>query len=603
MQEFELETSLAAAYQDFVAEITHHQDFGAHIRSVMAAAPGQLAIRHLLRGEEEGPGLTFGDLDRAARSLGALFQARRAQGERAIMLFETGVEPIAAFLGCLYARVVAVPLPAPLSGKVERYLARVENVVKDAQVRFVLTTNSIMQRLQILASKIPAFSQIEWIAMDTLPDMADRWGEEPIRETDLAYLQYTSGSTAMPKGVMISHGNLLKVCEYNSKLLDYAATGNCTVCWMPYFHDAGLIEGLLIPLYNGRAVYTMSALDFIQNPVRWLNAIHHYRATHSAGPNFSYELCVRKTTAEQREKLDLSCWKKASVAAEPISKGTIERFLNTFVPCRFTPKAMAPAWGLAEATLGVTAGTGANFYTMNAADLEQNRVVYSTGEAPARSLVGCGKVLSGSWTVNIRIVDPETCQPVPAGSVGEAWVSGDLIAQGYWNRPVETAATFQAQIHGEDGEYFLRTGDLGFMAGDEFVFTGRLKDLIIVEGKNHYPQDIEQTVEKCHPALRAGCSIAFSIEGDAQVQVIVVAELNTREFRLEEEPAQLDDVRIPVSHKEITRRVVREVAEEHQIRVHKVVLIPANTIPKTTSGKPQRSNCREKYLKGTLGLK
>jgi acyl-CoA synthetase (AMP-forming)/AMP-acid ligase II len=601
MQELGLTKIEIPSYESFAAELKSHQDFGAYIRSVAADVPTRRAVTHLVRGEEEGEILTYEALDRVARSLGALFQAKRAQGERAILLFDAGVNPIAAFLGCLYARVIAVPLPAPLSGKVDRYLARLESVLKDAGVKFVLTTTDIVQRLQGLVSAMPAFSDVEWITIDTLKDRSDEWEEEAIQETDIALLQYTSGSTSVPKGVMISHGNLLKICEYNGELLEFPTKGICTVCWMPYFHDAGLIEGLLIPLYHGLSVHIMSALDFVQNPVRWLKAIHRYRASHSCGPNFAYELCVRKTTPKEREALDLSCWKRANVSAEPISSGTIQRFLDTFASCGFKPEAIAPAWGLAEATLAVTATAGATFHVLNAADLEQNHAVYSTGRGPARTMVGCGKVLKGLWNINVRIVDPVTCKACPDGTVGEAWVSGEVIAQGYWNRPVETKETFKAQISGEGGDYFLRTGDLGFMAGDEFVFTGRRKDLIIVEGRNHYPQDIEKTVEKSHPALRPGCSIAFSLEDDGQVQVIVVAELN-KEFRLDEDLVRQVDPRVPVSQKDIVKAVRRDVAEEHQIRVHQLALIPTACIPKTTSGKLQRSACKEKFLKGTFAL-
>lgn len=591
--------------QQFALESIHatsHEDLGAHLRSVAAEMPARLAVTHLIRGEEEGASVTYAGLDRLARSLGALFQLKKAQGERAIMLFDAGVEPIAAFLGCLYSRVVAVPLPAPLSGKVDRHLPRVEKVVKDADVKFVLTTTPIMNQLRELASRMPALKKLEWIAVDTLPDIADGWEEETIHESDLAYLQYTSGSTSDPKGVMISHGNLLRICEYDSELLEFPAKGTGTVCWMPYFHDAGLIEGLLVPLYNGLPVYVMSPLDFVAHPVRWLNAIDRYRASHSAGPNCAFELCIRKTTPEQRKALDLTSWRRASIAAEPISSGTIERFLNTFIPCGFSPDAMSPAWGLAEATLAVTATAGCTFHVLNAADLEQNRVVYSTGDGIARTMVGCGKVSKGPWTVDVQIVDPETFKPAAEGTVGEVWVSGDMIAQGYWNHPEETAATFHAQISGGNGNRYLRTGDLGFMAGDEFVFTGRLKDLIIIEGRNHYPQDIEKTVERSHPAVRPGCSLAFSLEEDGQVQVIVVTELN-KECRLDDIPSLPEDSRIPVSRKEIEKAVRKEVAEEHQIRVYQVVFIPTGTIPKTTSGKLQRSGCRQKYLAGALAQK
>lgn len=580
-------------------EVTRHHDLGAHIRSIVTEAPRLRAVTHLVRGEEEGTVLTFADLDRVARSIGAFFQAKEAQGERAIMLFDGGIEPVAAFFGCLYSRVVAVPLPAPLPGRINRYLPRVEKVVKDAGVKFVLTTTLIMDQLQELASTIPAFKQLEWIAIDTLADMADEWREEPIQETDLAYLQYTSGSTSDPKGVMISHGNLLNVCEYNSALLSISKREGCAICWMPYYHDYGLIEGLLVPLYNGLPVYIMSPLDFVAHPVRWLNAIDRYRATNSSGPNFAFELCVRKTTPEQRAGLDLSSWRAASCAAEPISSGTIERFLKTFAPCGFSPGALLPAWGLAEATLLVTAKRGATFHRLDADELEHGRIVYSEDGARTRTKVGCGRILKGVLDVDVQIVDPETLGPSSEGKVGEVWVRGELISQGYWNRPEETASVFRAQINGGNGDCFLRTGDLGFMAGDELVFTGRRKDLIIVEGRNHYPQDIEKTAEASHPALRPGCSIAFALELDEEVQIILVAELQ-KEYRVSEALSEIRNSEHCISRKEIEKTVRRQVAEEHQIRVHEVVLIAPNTIPKTSSGKLQRSACRQSFLAGAL---
>lgn len=580
------------------AAATGQQDLGAHFRSVVAETPGQRAVVHLVRGEEEGAVQTYAELDRTARSLAAFFQAKGAQGERAIMLFEGGVEPIGAFLGCLYARVIAVPLPAPVSSKIDRYLPRVEKVVKDAGAQFVLTTTNIIQQLRDMASKIPAFQEIEWVAMDRLPDMAEEWREESIQESDLAYLQYTSGSTADPKGVMISHGNLLRICEYDSALLNVKPRDGAALCWMPYFHDYGLIEGLLVPLYNGLPVYIMTPIDFVAHPPRWLNAIHRYRVTNSSGPNFAFELCVRKTTPEQRAELDLSCWRTASCAAEPISSGTVERFLKTFVPCGFRPEAFYPSWGLAEATLLVTGRPGATFHRLTAAELERDRIVYAS-EGPTRTMVGCGRVLKETLNVDVQIVDPETHERSPQACVGEVWVSGDLVAQGYWRRPEETASIFRAQIKGGDGTCFLRTGDLGFVAGDELVFTGRRKDLIIIEGRNHYPQDIEKTAEASHPALRPGCSIAFSLELDTDVQVILVAELN-KEYRISEDRSEIETNEYRVSRKTIEKFIRRRVAEDHQIRIHEVVFIVSQTIPKTSSGKLQRSACRQRFLSGSL---
>lgn len=582
------------------AQTETYRDLGAHIRTIVAGAPTRRALTHLVKGEHPGATLTYAALDRAARSVAALLQARKAQGERALMLFNAGIDSVTAFLGCLYARVVAVPLPAPFSGRVHRYLPRVEAVVKDANVRFVMTTSDILRQLQELAAKIPAFREVEWIAMDSLPDRSEEWKREAIQDSDLCYLQYTSGSTSTPKGVMISHGNLMRICEYDSRLLDLSPGEHCAICWMPYFHDYGLIEGVLVPLFNGYQVYIMSPLDFVQNPIRWLNAINRYRATVSSGPNFAFELCVRKSTPQQRAVLDLSCWRTASCAAEPINSGTVKRFLDSFVPCGFHPEAFYPAWGLAEATLLVTGKSGAVFYDLDAAKLEQDRIRVANGSGPFRTMTGCGIPLSHLFDVDVRIVNPETFLPSAPEEVGEIWVGGGLVAQGYWNRPEETAAIFHAQIHGVTGKKFMRTGDLGFIAGDELVFTGRRKDLIIVEGRNHYPQDIEKTAEASHPALRPGCSIAFSLEQDGEVRVVLVAELN-KEYGIEGTSGTGEAQRI-VSRREVEAAIRMEVSEDHQIRVHHIELVQPNTIPKTSSGKLQRSACRQKFLSGDLQL-
>lgn len=586
-----------AQFEITTNEITTYQDLGSHIRSLVEEAPESQALTHLIRGEEEGASVSYGQLDGMARSLASLFQSKKAQGERALMLFNAGIAPVAAFLGCLYGRVIAVPLPAPEGARIHRYMPRVAAVVRNADIRFVLTTIDILRSLQEATQGLPAFRNIEWITVDALPEMSHEWTEETVEEGDLAYLQYSSGSTSTPKGIMITHGNLRKICEYDGAMLNFSKRDGRAICWTPYFHDYGLIEGLMVPLYHGLPIYIMSPFDFVSKPLRWLNAIHRYRATNSSGPNFAYELCVRKTTPEQRMALDLSCWRTASCGGEPISSVTVESFLAAFAPCGFRPEAFHPIWGLAEATLAVTGRSGATFHRLIGAKLEQNVVEYGSDAGPVRTMVGCGKVLKNTGDMEIQIVDPVTRLPAPVGTVGEVWVRGELVAQGYWERPADTGELFHAQIAGGNGDHFLRTGDLGFMAGDEFVFTGRYKDLIIVEGKNHYPQDIEKTVEGSHSALRPGCSIAFSVETDADVRVVVVVELS-KEIRIGE--AGSDVSRRYVPRKEIEKAIRSEVAEEHQIRITDIVLIAPNTIPKTSSGKVQRNACRQLFLSGTL---
>ena len=578
--------------------IARHSDLLSLFRSIASALPENLAVTHLVRGEEPGTSLTFAELDQRARSLAAHFQRLRGQGERAIMLVENGVESVYAFLGCVYGRVIAVPMPAPMVGKVERYLPRVRNVIRDGGIRFVLTTALLAHKLRDVADRMEGLDCLEWLIVDELPDFSQRWVQEAVQGSDLVYLQYTSGSTSAPKGVMVTHRNLTKLIEYNGTMLEYNTAGTQAVCWMPYFHDYGLIEGLLVPLAYGMPVYIMTPLDFAQDPMRWLNAIHRYRASHSAGPNFAFDLCARKSTPQQRSRLDLSCLHRASCAAEPIRSSSMKRFIEAYAPHGFAPTALAPAWGLAEATLLVTlAEGGVKYYELDAAQLEHHRVKPSAPQARSRMLVGCGQVGLGPWEIEVQIVNSDTLEVVPSGEVGEIWVGGDLVTKGYWNRPAETENIFHAQIRGIADKYYLRSGDLGFMDGPELVFTGRRKDLIIVEGRNHYPQDIEKTAEKSHRALRPGCSIAFSVDSEGPVQVVLVCELNSGYCLRAQTTASSD---IQVARTDLEAAIRREVSEDHQIRVHEIVVIPTNTIPKTSSGKLQRSGCKASYLDGSL---
>jgi acyl-CoA synthetase (AMP-forming)/AMP-acid ligase II len=555
----------------------------------------------LIRGEQEGDTYSYAELDRRARTVAAAFQARGAAGERALMIFDHGLGPIVAFLGCLYAGVISLPLPAPEPGREHRYLPRLGAVVQDAGARYLITTSALWERIESALRTYREFQSMECILIDTLdPQQADRFREMPIRDEDLAYLQYTSGSTSTPKGVMITHGNLTNICRYDGRMLEFD-TARVAVCWMPYFHDYGLIEGQLVPLYYGIPVYLMSPLEFAQKPMRWLNAIHRYRATHSSGPNFAFALCVRKSTPAQRAALDLSCWRVASCAAEPISSRTVESFLKAFRGAGFLPEQFYPTWGLAEATLLVTGRRTARFYPLDAAALEQHRVVPAAPLGATRTFVGCGSLVENTLGLSVRIVDPETRRPSEPGTIGEIWVSGALLAQGYYNRPAETAATFQARIAGSETEGpFLRTGDVGFMAGDELVFTGRRKDLIIVEGRNHYPQDLEKTAEQSHPGVRPGCSAAFSVEGESEERVIVIAEVNSA-YRISG-PIDDNDQRQYVPALDLIKAIRREIAEEHGISVSEVILVRSGGVHKTSSGKIQRSACRASYLSGRLDV-
>jgi len=567
--------------------------------------PERRAYTYLIDGEIDGPQLTYAVLDRQARALAAALQRSAPRGERVLLLYPTGLEFITAFFGCLYAGLIAVPLPPPNPAQPQRALPRLQTVTNDARPLAALTTAAILAKVERLFPQAPELQRLQWQASDKIPDsLAEDWQDPAVTSHSLALLQYTSGSTVEPKGVMVSHGNIL----HNVLCTQYAGAlteDDTFVSWLPVFHDMGLISGIIQPLYTGMPCVLMLPQSFLQRPVRWLQAISRYRATHSGGPNSAYDLCVRRISVEQRAALDLSSWKAAFTGAEPVRADTLKRFAEAFSSCGFRAHALSPCYGLAETTLMVTGGPRQNepvLYSAQAAPLAQHRVVASTTPSqPTRILVGCGESLQDS---RIVISHPESriaCRP---DEVGEIWLSSPSVTQGYWNRPEESERTFRAYLADTGAGPFLRTGDLGFMKDGQLFVTGRIKDLIIIEGRNHYPQDIELTVEHSHPSIRFGSCAAFSVEIDDGERLVIVAEVESHSrpamFRGNGEAGVRR--REPLDTGAITRAIRRAVAEEHDVRAHTVVLVQPGSIPKTSSGKLQRYACRTAFLNGSLAL-
>jgi amino acid adenylation domain-containing protein len=531
-------------------------------------------------GEDEGEAseITFAELDARARSLGAFLQSLDMRHERAVLLFPPGLEYVASFLGCLYGEVIAVPAYPP---RTSRGPERLRAIFEDAKPRAVITTGAIRSRYAHLFND--ADRQIVWIAPeeDLAPGLADAWIEPSLGHGDLAFLQYTSGSTSTPKGVMVTHGNLAA----NEALIQQAFgqhEGSVIAGWLPMYHDMGLIGNILHPLYLGARCVLMSPMAFLQRPRRWLETISRYRATTSGGPNFAYELCVAKIPPAQREGLDLSSWEVAFNGAEPVRAATLERFAEAFAPAGFRRAAFLPCYGLAESTLLVSGHQrGLEVCRVAAADLERNGVREAAPGEPAYDLVSCGTTRG-----LVLVVDPETALPRGADAVGEIWVAGASVAAGYWRREEESALTFGAHLATGEGP-FLRTGDLGFLRGGELFVTGRLKDLVIVRGRNHYPQDLEQTAERSHPSLRAGCGAAFAVDAADGEQLVIVQEVDRQER------GDLTPLAQAIRH---------AVQREHDLPVHEVVLIRHGGIPKTTSGKIQRRLCRRLLAEGGLEI-
>jgi acyl-CoA synthetase (AMP-forming)/AMP-acid ligase II len=567
--------------------------------------PKQRTYIYLADGEAEEDDLTYAALDCQARSIGALLQSYRASGERALLLYPAGLEFIAAFFGCLYAGVIAVPLPPPNPAQPQRSLPRLRAIISDAQPSLVLTTSAILSNAKGLFTQAPELQKLRWLATEKVTgSLAREWRDPGVTSNTLALLQYTSGSTAEPKGVMISHGNLLHNSAYISRVFTLIPE-TVTVTWLPAFHDMGLTNGIIQPVYKGRPCYLMPPASFLMRPIRWLQAISRYKATISGGPNFAYELCSRRITPEQRKTLDLSSWDVAYNGAEPVRADTMKRFVATFASCGFRPSAFHPCYGLAEATLLVSGGSLRDemFCTIQVAAFEQNRVVEASAQHQnVRTLVGSGHALQDT---KIVIAHPELLTACASDEVGEIWVSGPSVTQGYWNRPEDTERACGAYLKDTGEGPFLRTQDLGFMKDGELFVTGRLKDLIIISGRKLYPQDIELTVEQSHPALRPACCAAFSVEGVGEEQLIVAAEVEPRYQPAVCKPPDGEarshpNGRLPLDVEAVVRAIRRAVAEEHDVRVHMVVLLRAGRIPKTTSGKVQRHACQVSFLKGTL---
>lgn len=572
--------------------------------------PEKKIYTFLLGDDGETREFTSGMLDERARTIAAALQRRCRFGDRILLVFQPGLEFIAGFFGCLYAGLIAVPALPPHPARLNRVLPKLKGMTRDAEPTVLLTTSKLLEHKPKIVAEAPALDQMSWIATDQLDgERAEDWKPPQIDGERLAFIQYTSGSTSEPKGVMVSHANLL----HNSAYLHHSfsqSPENVLVSWLPPFHDMGLIFGVLQPLFGDFPAYLMSPASFIQRPLAWLQAISQFKATQSVSPNFGYELCVRKVRPEQKKDLDLSGWQVAVNGAEPVRQETIERFVEAFEPCGFRREAFYPAYGLAEATLKVTGDRRAPQYVscvVKASALEKHRLVLVDDETPlseSRVIIGSGHSEMGVVT---SIVNPETMERCAPDEVGEIWVRGPSIAQGYWNNPVKTEETFQAYIRGEGEGPYLRTGDLGFIRNGELFVTGRLKDLIIIGGANHYPQDIELTVEKSHPCLRPSFSAAFSIDEAGEERLVVAAEVE-RGFS----PASLQPGREPVAAKprsktwidpqEIITAICRSIAEAHDLNVFRVVLIKTGTIPKTSSGKIQRQACRKLFLQGELEL-
>lgn len=551
------------------------------------AHPDRLLYRFLPTGEVDEPGVetwTYADAFRRSLAVAEALTARGLAGRPVLLLYAPGLPFAAAFFGALAAGAMAVPAYPPDPADMARTLSRLVAIVDDAGAAAVLTTEGIAAMRDALADGAPRLHALPWIATDALdPAAAAGFRRADVDPESVAFLQYTSGSTGTPRGVMLRHRNVL----HNAAIIQRAMqAGESThvVSWLPQYHDMGLMSALVEVLFVGGSSTMMSPLDFLRRPMRWLEAASRYRGTHCGGPNFAFDLCARKADDAAVARLDLSSWRVAWNGAEPVRADTLRRFAARFAPAGFQPDALLPCYGLAESTVGVTfVAVGDPVLVVGAARdaLERGRLHPADPDAAERAveLVGCGRPDG----VELAIVDPDAHVERGPGEVGEIWVRSDSVGAGYWNRPDETAATFEARLARGGRGPFLRTGDLGVMHEGQLFVTGRLKDLVIVRGRNHAPSDLERTVEGAHPRVRPGCAAAFDAEGTSG-RLAVVAEVTGGIEGLDE----------------VARAVRAAVLKRHEIVAEEVALVAPRAVPKTSSGKVQRRECRRRLRDGEL---
>ena len=557
------------------------------LRERAVAHPDRLAFSFLQDGETETDRWTFAELDRRARAIAASLLERGLSQKRALLLYNPSLEFVSSFFGCLYANVIAVPAYPPRSSQL---VTRLNLIIRDAQASIALTTSSLRDSIgkHLSGDECP---NIDCIATDDIAlERANEWSYKNINPQDLAFLQYTSGSTGSPKGVMVGHGNLVSNTEFINQCFGVEA-GATAVSWLPPYHDMGLVGGILQPLFIGASMVLMPPVAFLQRPFRWLSAISRFKAAASGGPNFAYDLCSKQIKPQQIEELNLENWSLAFSGAEPVRSQTIDNFSATFSQCGFQKQAFLPCYGLAENTLIVTGGSRSSLPIVRHFDtdaLSKNIAleVSQNSDALVSSLVGSGVPVSDQVVV---VADPESCRPLKDCQIGEVWISGDSVAQGYWRKDELSLSTFNGNLEGSQKSY-LRTGDLGFFHQGELFITGRRKDLIIVRGQNHYPQDLEATTQASHSSLRIGCGAAFSVEDSVQgEELVIVQEVERSALRCLDSSSIISAIR-------------EAVVSTHNLLPSAILLLKTGSIPKTSSGKIQRFACRQKFLAGELNV-
>jgi acyl-CoA synthetase (AMP-forming)/AMP-acid ligase II len=547
--------------RNIVEILLHHAD----------STPERAAYRFFQGSALTPDTLSFGDVRRLACALAARLQAEGLEGSSALLVCKLQKNFVIAFYACLLAGVIVVPTAPPRRMNLR---GRLDLLARDADVRAVISDvdEMLSNADEMIGRPAKAFDVRACLDAEQIDTLAATWRMPRLTSNSIAFLQYTSGSTGDPKGVMVGHGNLMQNCTVIRPAMDWTPDTSILTA-LPLFHDMGLVGGVLESMFIGCVANCMPPAEFVQYPERWLQLISKYGITISGGPNFMFDLASRAVTNEQIAGCDLSGWRVAFCGAEPIRASTIERFTNRFSEFGFRAQSFFPCYGMAETTLYIT---GVQMDSLPKVDLRDGNPV-----------VGCGRV---NGDTELAIVDPETHQRVADNQTGEIWVRGGSVAQGYWQRPELNARIFQAAIAGEDGKHYLRTGDLGYINAGDLYVAGRLKDLIILYGKKYAPQDIENAAQNAHPALRADASIAFAVSDSERERLVVVAEL------------QREWLRRGDAWPEVLAAVRRAVSEQHGVNLDELVFIKPGTLPRTSSGKVRRAQARANYESNALEL-
>jgi 8-amino-7-oxononanoate synthase len=550
--------------------------------------PDKIAYTFLLDGEDQEDNITYLQLLQRVKSIAYELQNKYQKGDRALLLFEPSLDFIVSFYACLFAGIIAVPAYPPDVNRLNKSVPRLLSIIKDSETSVILTTSNIMGLAKGFTSSIPELKNVGWLSVDNL-DINNHlyYKKVEILPETIAFLQYTSGSTASPKGVILDHECLI----YNEEMINQCfyhfdkSQPTTFVGWLPLYHDMGLIGNVIQPLYINSQCILMSPIKFLKRPFRWLKAISKYKAYTSGAPNFAYELCVHKITEAEKSTLDLSSWRVAYNGAEPIKARTLDRFYECFKEYGLKKEVLFPVYGLAEATLIVSGGSREEepiIAKVKKSELEKHNIIFTQEESDSIVLVSSGRSILEQ---EIKIVNSETFEELESNEVGEIWVNGKNIAKGYWNKPEKTKETFKAQIKGQEGIFYLRTGDLGFLSNNELYVTGRIKDMLIISGRNIYPYDIERVIESkrvIFPEIRLGCIACFGIEANNKENIGIMMEIS---------PSKNPSFDID----KLQEAIIATVFNEFELPIYSITFIKEGNLPKTSSGKIQRYLCKKAF--------